>query len=127
MKTFMAILIGVLSLISCGVIASQNIILHGKYKISRDLYLTREAYYPPDYPCGLSKYEYVGKGSRIIKKVGTIPKGSIVTIERSHTKMDLYAPETIRVQGKVIFNGEWIGYNSDFTHDQFSKWFTKIE
>ena len=123
----MAILIGVLSLLSCGVVVRPNVVSQGKYIILRDLYLTREAYYPSDYPYGLSKYEYIGHGSSIIQRVGTVPKGSIVTVERSYLKTDFYAPDTVRFQGKVVFNRALVGFNGDYTHEQFSKWFSKIE
>jgi hypothetical protein len=127
MKALMAVLFGVLLLVSCGIVASSNIIPQGRYRITREMCLTREAYYPSAYPCGLSQYKYVGKGSNIVQRVGMIPKGGIVTVERSHRRTDLYAPDTIQFQGKVVFNGELIGYNAEFTHEQFSKWFSKID
>ena len=126
MRKLLAVLIGFSSLISCGIGTIQAIAPNGRFKITRKMCLTREAYYPSSYPCGLSQYEYIGNGSKIVKKIGMVPRGTIVTIERSYLKRDFYAPELISFRGKLSYNGKIFGCNGTFTHDEFARWFVRI-
>lgn len=65
MKALMAVLFGVLLLVSCGIVASSNIIPQGRYRITREMCLTREAYYKSDYPCELSPLHGDGQIERV--------------------------------------------------------------
>ena len=91
------------------------------------MFLTKEAYFPPAYPCGLSQFEFKGPDVHLIQRLGKIPVGTTVTIESAKVKTDLYSPQMLKIKGKVLFNAKLIGYNGTFTRDEFSDWFKKID